>query len=344
MRIETVISVLIISAIIIFSTGITVIYINLNYEYNKLILKYSLLKEKALKLNSTLLTLQQTYNELTKNYEALNIEHSKLEKEFSNLKVNYVALNSKYVSLQKLYQTLLSNYQTLQAKYSQLAGKYENLQYKYSEIVTEALFPPYTVISNRTIKWVFKTSYGELTEWSMPIDTYRSIVTQPEPVSYLNLYNSETGETYRVRDYTLFVESESFSKVIPDLYYEMEQKLILPRPYEEQLVHEIWHIVSQLTVYSPDIGDDPRWALETLTEAGGDCEDLAILAASMLKAAPVNYEVYLVYMDTDNPEHPEKVNHVIVYVKYGEYSTFVEATNKHVMNPYASVKGWYYKV
>jgi hypothetical protein len=48
----------------------------------------------------------------------------------------------------------------------------------------------------------------------------------------------------------------------------------------------------------------PRYPLETFLAGGGDCEDTSILFASMIKAAPVDWEVDLVYMDSDKPDEP----------------------------------------
>lgn len=56
-------------------------------------------------------------------------------------------------------------------------------------------------------------------------------------------------------------------------------------------LYETWNIVSQLMVYSEDIGETPRYPLETFLAGGGDCEDTAILFASMIIAAPVDWDV-----------------------------------------------------
>ena len=167
------------------------------------------------------------------------------------------------------------------------------------------------------------------------MDTYRSWVALWKPKQYLELYNQETGETYRVIDFRPYVQSGAFQKVIPPLYEEIGDP--------EKFIYEIWYITTRLTIYTAEITETPRWPLETLTEAGGDCEDLAILAASMLKAAPVNYTVKLVYMDIDNPANPQTVNHVTLYVKYGDYEVVIECTQPYEMTPYEKVRGWFFE-
>jgi len=224
------------------------------------------------------------------------------------------------------------------SQYSQLETKYNELQSEFSKYKKEAISPPYTAISGRDVSWHFKSSDGELLIWKVPIDTYRYQITRIKPTDYLNLKNTKTGETYKVMDYRKYVEKQSFSNVIPSLYSKIND--------DKKFIHEVWYIVSQLTTYSADIGskDIPRWPLETLTEAGGDCEDTSILVASMLKAAPTNYIVKLVYCDAKNPSDPKTVNHVIVWVEAGSYKTFIETTSKTTMSPYTNVVGWYFEV
>jgi hypothetical protein len=169
----------------------------------------------------------------------------------------------------------------------------------------------------------------------MPIDSYRSFIERPEPEDML--YLIANGKTYPVRDFTKFADSTSFAKVIGSLYSNAGS--------DYQFLYELWFITSKMTAYSEDIGEDPRWALETLTEAGGDCEDLTILIASMLKAAPQtkNWTIQMVYLDLDNPEKPMDVDHVALFVKTGSFQTFVESTAKtNGLNSLESVNGWYY--
>ncbi len=108
-------------------------------------------------------------------------------------------------------------------------------------------------------------------------------------------------------DFRPFVDEQPFSKVISDLYHGLAD--------DEAFVHEVWYIVIQLTTYSQEVEETPRFPLETMIGGGGDCEDMAILIASMLKAAPADYVVELVYMDMDNPTDPRDVNHVLVWVE-----------------------------
>lgn len=118
-------------------------------------------------------------------------------------------------------------------------------------------------------------------------------------------------------------------------------------------VYEVWHIVSQMTVYDKDVdpSSEGRFALETFTRGGGDCEDLAILVADMLRSSTHtrDWEIQLAYMDLDHPRAPRGANHVLVLVDYGEWTVIVEATGKPDMySDYSyypdGIRGWFYDV
>jgi len=205
-----------------------------------------------------------------------------------------------------------------------------------------AVLPPYTRIENRTVYFVFKTSDQTLHYWSVSIETLENTIVQGnryrESMQYVNLSDNETGENYRVVDLRPFIVENNFSIVILDLYHELGNN-------DEALVHEVWYVVTQLTMYHSQIMETPRFPLETFIGGGGDCEDMAILIASMLKAAPADYVVKLVYMDADNPTDAQGVNHATVWVETPSgYKTFVEGTSHTEMCPFTQVDGWYFEV
>ena len=84
-----------------------------------------------------------------------------------------------------------------------------------------------------------------------------------------------------------------------------------------------------MTVYDEDVTleSEGRFALETFTRAGGDCEDLVILIADMLMSSShtKDWEFQYGMMDSDNPLDPQKMNHVILYVYDGQYGYYIEA-------------------
>lgn len=207
-----------------------------------------------------------------------------------------------------------------------------------------------TTIHNSTIDWTFMDSKGNRYDWGMPIMTYENLI---EHSRKLSTYQYETdykrlktyaGNTVTAPNFDVFVRG-SFSNVIDDVYGNALN--------DYDFVHEVWYIVSQMTTYDKDIDitSEGRYALETFTRGGGDCEDLAILVADMLKSSAhtQDWKIQLLYMDTDHPRNPQKVDHVMVYVDPGEGGVYVEATGESDLysdftrHP-DGVSGWYYDV
>jgi hypothetical protein len=134
-----------------------------------------------------------------------------------------------------------------------------------------------------------------------------------------------------------FVDPAPFKDIMSQLYYEVGQD-------EQAFLHETWYIMGQLTGYVTDdtLHETPRYPLETLLSGGGDCEDTSILFASLIKAAPVNWQVYLFYMDGENPANTQAVNHVIVLVETPTAKHYIETTSHSTMEPYivTGIQGW----
>ena len=245
--------------------------------------------------------------------------------------------NAEAYQLELELTSLKNQHNSLQNNYDELESSYSKLQTEHAAALTEleqSLAVPYTSISGREITWAWKDMDGKLHKWKLPIDGYRSWIEKPKPQEALSLERGDT--TYTMVDFRPYVRTDGFSKVVPNLYRESADEMVFAR--------EMFNIVSQLTVYSKDIGEVARWPVETLTEAGGDCEDLAILFASLLKAAPYPYKLSLVYMDSDNPTNPRRPNHVIVRVEAADWRVFVEVTSAQGWGYYQRVVGWYYKL
>jgi hypothetical protein len=198
----------------------------------------------------------------------------------------------------------------------------------------QSLASPYTAISGRQITWAWKDMDGNLHKWTLPMDGYRSWIEITKPDETVRIKCG--SETYTMVDFRPYVRPDGFSKVIPDFYQQCAD--------EREFAQEAFNLVSQLTVYSEDIGEVARWPVETLTEAGGDCEDLSILFASLLKAAPYPYKLSLVYMDADNPTDPQHPNHVMVRVETDDWKLFVECTNDQGWGYWKQVTGWFFEL
>jgi hypothetical protein len=193
-----------------------------------------------------------------------------------------------------------------------------------------------TVIKDGKIKWTIHDSKENQYRWQIPIQTYESYLQnktyQTQTIQYPDGQNQEIGE------FSSFVKC-SFANVIDEIYENSDG--------DADFVHEVWYIISHLTVYSPDIGEHPRYAIETLTRGGGDCEDTTILMADMIRSSSYtrDWKIQMVYFDSENPSDPRQVNHVSLVVDTGNYSGMLETTAKTSDGLYLwndiSVVGWW---
>jgi hypothetical protein len=224
-------------------------------------------------------------------------------------------------------------YDSLEKEHGSLVSDYEELSKKYMVVEREALRPPYILVSGREALLVWKASDGSVRKWSVPIDAYRAQLLLDKPKRYLTVKDSR-GVKHRFYDFRIFVNPEPFEEFAKELYGISGSR--------ETFIYDVWSLVTQLSDYTPEIGETPRWPLETLVEGGGDCEDVTILIISILMASGEVDEVGMLYMDVNHPTDFHEANHVIVYVRVGENETIVDGTAP-VMNPFGDdVDGFYY--
>lgn len=308
-------------------------------------------KEEYDKIERDLGLAQTELDRLTSELAQKNAEVNQLEREYKKVESDLQATGTELIQVtDELAQTeseldeLEYEFNLLQNDYGELENRHRKLMVDYTSTLDEytsaleelgqSLTVPYTTISGRQITCAWEDMHGEVQKWTWPIDIYRNWIEMPKPDITVSL---ECGDSiYTMHDFTLYVRSGIFREVIPSFYQQCVDEMAFAK--------EIFNLVTQLTVYSEDVGEIPRWPVETLTEAGGDCEDLAILFASLLKAAPYPYKVNLVYMDIDNPTDPLHPNHVIVFVETNDWKTFVECTSKQGWDYYERVVGWYYEL
>jgi len=291
--------------------------------------------------------------EMTNKYDSLVDEYNEVIDDYNRLVQRYNELiegaaTPPYVQIENrtVYAVFKASDETLH-RWSVPLGSFETSvktgHYK-RELIPEIFVPMleglydwyYEVCASIQTLYAY---YGQTVDFSNELSDFRDVIEnwRSESVQYIDLRDNETGEIHRIVDFRPFVDEQPFTKVISDLYYGLAD--------DEDFVHEVWYVVTQLTTYHSEIEETPRFPLETLIGGGGDCEDMAILIASMLKAAPANYAVKLVYMDSDNPTDAKDVNHVIVWVETPSgYKTFLDGTSKTVMSPFTLVDGWYLEV
>ena len=178
-----------------------------------------------------------------------------------------------------------------------------------------------TAIENGKIKWTLFDSKNNQYDWEISIQTYESYMQ-------LSTYPMQTiqysdGRKDKIGNFSNHVV-KFFTNVIDDIYENSYDN--------DNFIFEVWHIVSNLTVYSSDIGEYPRYAIETLVRGGGDCEDTVILMADMLKSSKhtENWKIQMVYFDSHNPTNPKHVNHVALAVDTGTSCGILETTAKTI--------------
>lgn len=260
---------------------------------------------------------QQHYDELNSDFQNLNLDYDMLSTDFDDLQQDYYNLYSDHESLIEEHDDLQERYDTLE----------DSLELLYTTTIVEG-----------NVTWSFTTLDGASVKWHMPLDTYVYYASEPKPEEYHDL--ALDGQSITVRNMELFVEPEFFSDVIDGL---------TDGNTARDFVREVFNLRVQLTLYSTDITDTPQWSGETMTAGTGDCEDFAILMASLLLAgneyANFDLTVQMLYMDADNPEDPQTVNHVMLYVKYKDETTqFVDSTSTTFSSPWSRVVGWFFDI
>lgn len=272
----------------------------------------------------------------------LNSENIKLQRKIQKLENQLANTKNQYSELYDTYLSLYEDQSEFRSDVERYLAEVEEYRKDVEEKAYQESLEFKATIKDQKVNWNFSDLAGNLYSWSMPIDTYEYFVKRPRPNDTVLLELTSTGETIRVRDMTVFVERNF--KNVSDLIYENAGS-------DVAFVTEAWYIVSQFSTYSYDIGEYPRWSLETLTRGGGDCEDTAILLAEILRSSKYtqDWDIKFVYFDAYNPTKPQGVNHVSVVIDTGENYFVIETTANTLEGGWdawagISIVGWYFDV
>jgi len=268
-----------------------------------------------------------------------------LQTQISSLQTQLDSANSQVTSL----QIQLASAQTQLASANSQVSSLQNQ-------LSSAITPPYIAMKNRQAQWFFYNLDNQIDGYSLDADTLEANVVAGTLMRKLSIpemnqlgltslsqrftngskYINLGGQSNRL-DCEPYVEPDNFKTIADDFYSSY--------PDDASRIKEVWNMVTQLCPYTNETtASTPRLPVETLLFGGGDCKDLAILTASILREMSSSWKVEFVYMDADNPTSYKTINHVSVFVDTGTYKTFVESTEKEIMNPYQSVKGFYENV
>lgn len=311
-------------------------YKALSNENNLLSLTYTNLLGEYDAQNDALISLQGQYSTLDEAYSSLDGNYNGLRSDFETLSITYTTLVENYNVLVSSYQTLNTDYGSLYSTHESLVGEHNNLQLNYNDLLSDygalqqaAITPPYIYIYNREVFISFYTRENTIKTWTFEFKTLEQAIERGSAArrqlsQYYFTFELPDGTKRTFIDYRGFVESSDFESYLTNMYWSASSDM--------DFIEEVWFIVSQLSTYSSDVMvETPRFPLETFLAGGGDCEDTAILFASMIMAAPVDWEVDLIIMDADHYSSPEEFNHVAVLIDTGEGRFVVETTSDYTM-------------
>jgi len=219
--------------------------------------------------------------------------------------------------------------------------EYRKYADKIDSYFDEEDLKPQTMIYDQIVHWRVSDSKGNTYTWQLPVEDYEEFVIADRYPDKLSFKSTTSGDTFSVIDHTKYVLT-SFSKTIDQVYDNAED--------DEDFMYEVWFITSQLTTYSFDIGDYPRYALETLSRGGGDCEDTTILILDMLKSSShtKNWKFQMLYFDSEELEKPQGIDHVVPVITIGDNQWIIESTAKsdEGMNRWNDeyISGWWIDV
>jgi transglutaminase-like putative cysteine protease len=277
-------------------------------------------------------------------HEALVDAYLKLESDHTRLQQGYDELFTSYASLDDSHRRLTIEHEALSESLMEMHEDYDIWMARSMAQSELAVTPPYILVEERRVHLAFRKLDGSVVRWYVPFESLEADIQRGydmrngwlsgfRPLLHLQ---DAAGNVFAPQDFRPFIDPRPFRGVMEQLYAESAD--------DDAFVREVWHIIGQLSSYSYEIEETPRYPLETLLAGGGDCEDTGILLASMIRAAREDWPISLVYMDAYNPERPETVNHLIVHVDTGSRQYLIETTSNVVMEPFANVEGWYLAV
>jgi hypothetical protein len=299
-------------------------------------------------LASQVNSLIYSYDLLETDYDILHADYVDINQQYNTLQNEHAAIVQKHDALLNDHSTLIANHQVLTEEYNallenfdNLSGEHESLKFQHEELNRIAVKPPYILIQDRSIDTVFYDLDGSLITWVTPFSHLEYFLERGHDLRndmmnrnmYSYIVYTDDGRKLGIRDFTVFYDTNSYSKVLVDIFNRTDSA--------DDFINQVWQIIVQLNNYTAEEYETPRFPSETLFAGGGDCEDLSILFASLIKTVSPNWYVDLVYVDSDNILNPRKHDHVLVYIDTGQRTYLVETTSDTNMEPYTNgVRGW----
>ena len=258
------------------------------------------------------------------------------------------------------YNDLVNKHNAQVQKYNELLQqntKYKDYQDELEAALEEAIVPPYITMDGRlryTQSFSFRNLNNDIESWSwdvevLEINTIYGTFMRKLTITEMNRLGL-TDITKRFYNGSKYVNLGGKSSIdlrpyiIKDNFLNVASHFYSRHTDDESRIREVWNMITQLCPYVGELKDTPRLPLETLLFGGGDCEDVAVLTLSILRAMSSSWTVQLVYMDSNNLTDFQNLNHVTVFVDTGTYKTFVESTQGNNMSLFQIVDGFYVDV
>ena len=203
-------------------------------------------------LNSEYMSLYNRYHDLKSKYEELREDYQKAVSKLKTISEENAGLRENYTRLIESYEKLRLQYDDVESRYEDLKEKYSNLVSKYSEI---------NVSLPKIKKRLEEISDRILT----PSDRIPDMLKQASPAMVKDI-------VYRELELRAETPPEIKAKKVLEW-------IMLNLHYSDDDFHQ-YLIDNRLESYQ-DFLSLPN---ETLVRGGGDCEDLAVLVYTMLKA------------------------------------------------------------
>ncbi|MCP5099083.1 MAG: hypothetical protein GY943_26315 [Chloroflexi bacterium] len=293
--------------------------------------------------------------------ELLGGSVSDLENENKNLNELYDTavsanqnLQGDIVEAQSQVEALLEGNDDLNQKNEQLIVSVDNISRDQAALLAEirrlkAEYPallaasnsPLNVFSSNEIAYfVFEQANREPVQWEFSFEELARAVQKGDEVRSQNVMMEFqlANNVQRMVDHRLFIESSIFEQEMSAMSRNASN--------ETEFIRDVWQLVTQLTLTASRIEGTPQLSLETLQTGSGDNEDLAILFASLILAAPYDWDVELVYIDSLHPRNLQEANRLLVMVDTGFREFYVDVTQSEDMEPYeaGTFGGWRYLI
>jgi len=273
---------------------------------------YSSLESSYLQLRDELLQVQEEYMRLKEEYSSIKSDYAELSDSYRQLEDRYVKLLRDYEVLSLEFESLGDRLRKMEERYKDALARYSELRDRYAKLEHE-----YDVLRDE-YEGLLVNYTGLSMNYTLLLAGLRSIGINTDNIDELwKLGEVMISKTYLIYDYDEGLWRWYFWRQVPMTYYLSERTRIVHEPmtleervieYSKSLVKEYVHnpIINDIVDFLWNVsgGDEERFVnyvlqivhqmpyvetryakspVETFIEGTGDCDNVAILAAAIIK-------------------------------------------------------------